>query len=403
MAGCILRTMLEKRIIDKLFHNLKRGAIKIIYWDGDEKTYGSVKPYLTLTINHPRAVRKLIKNKTLGFGESYTSGDIDIDGLLDQVGRLASENQSIGRSYFPKLSYHRRRNTKRKQASYIEHHYDLGNDFYKLWLDESLLYSCAYFKKASDSLEVAQKQKIDHVLRKLQIAPGQHILDIGCGWGTLLFRVASEHGATGVGITLSREQYAHCRAEAKRRKLDKQVSFKLINYQDLAAKDLQFDRVVSVGMYEHVGKANQSKYFTAVDSLLKPGGVSLLHTISQPHDLPNDAWIDKYIFPGGHLPTVASIIEQLPDNHLRLVDYESLKLHYALTLDEWLRRHKTNKKQIVRMYDEQFYRMWELWLASSSAGFRYGDLDLSQFTFVKDGGQLDSLPLTREHLYTMTR
>lgn len=391
--------MLEKRILDKLLGAIKRGAVKIVYWDGDTKTYGTGKPYFTLTIHHPRAVRRVARNLTLGFGESYANGDIDIDGPLDHIGRLASENPLGGRGLYRKLSYRRKRNNRRSQKGFIQHHYDLGNDFYKLWLDKSLTYSCAYFEKPSDKLERAQTAKVDHVLRKLRLSKGQHLLDIGCGWGTLLFKAAETYGVTGLGITLSREQYEHCVTEAKRRKLSGRLKFKLLNYQDLAKQNQRFDRIVSVGMYEHVGRKNQAAYFGAIDRLLKPGGISVLHTISQPTDLPNDAWIDKYIFPGGHLPTVASIVEQLPKNHFRLLDYESLKLHYALTLDEWLRRYEKHQKQVTKMYGEQFYRMWRLWLASSSAGFRYGDLDLSQFIFVKQGGQVTDIPLTRRYLY----
>lgn len=386
-----------KIIFHQILKRIRQGAAAVTYWDGQRVVYGQGQPYFELTIKHPRALRAMAKNVSLGFGESCMNGDIEIKGGLDQIVRLTSENQYLFASFarlMPRWSLHV--NTHRNQIKLVQHHYDLGNDFYRLWLDKSLTYSCAYFKRAEDSLETAQRQKVDYLLKKLRLQAGQTLLDIGSGWGELLFRAAERYGVSGLGITLSQEQYQHSIQAAKERGLADQIQFRLINYVDLAKEELQFDRVISVGMFEHVGQANHPAYFAAVAKLLKRGGVSVLHTISQQQSGPRDAWIDKYIFPGGYLPTVAEIGGLLPEYSLWLEDYENLRIHYAMTLDEWWRRFEANKAKVIKMYDQRFYRMWRLYLASSSASFRYGNLNLSQFVFTK--GAVNE-PLTREHLY----
>lgn len=390
--------MITKTLLDKVLSNIKSGGLLVEYWDGKSVKYGPAKPYLKLIIKRPKAVRAIVKNMTLGFGESYMRGDIDVEGPLDQIGRLVAENQSA----FKKLAVNRvtkprQANTKRSQARQVQHHYDLGNDFYKLWLDKSMTYSCAYFKKPSDSLEKAQEQKVGHILRKLQLSKGQKLLDIGCGWGQLIFAAAENYGVRGHGITLSKQQLSHCKAEAKRRKLGKLVKFELLNYQDLAMRKVSYDRIVSVGMFEHVGRNNHRSYYQAVKKMLIPGGISVLHTISNQVETTNDPWIDKYIFPGGYIPAIREVISALPEFDFHLTDYESLRLHYAMTLDEWLRRFEKSVKKVSSMYDERFVRMWRMYLSMSSSGFRYNDLDLSQIVFTK--GLNNSLPLTREHLY----
>ncbi len=371
------------------------------YWDGTTVTYGQEKPYFSLTLKSPAAARAIFKNLELGFGESYMDGLIDIDGAADQVMRLVSENKAAFAKFKP-LNWVRPKNVnvRSNQKAQIQHHYDLGNSFYKLWLDKSMTYSCAYFHKTSDSLEKAQTQKVEHLLRKLQLERGQHMLDIGCGWGTLLVTAAKEYGVKGLGITLSEEQLKHATESAKKAGVDSQVKFELAGYQDIAERPESqdgYDRVISVGMFEHVGRRNQADYFAAVTKMLKPQGISVLHTISHDHETASDAWIDKYIFPGGYIPSIRQVVSALPRYDFRLFDYENLRIHYAYTLDEWLRRFENHKEKVIKMYDERFYRMWRLYLGSSSAAFRYGDLSLSQFVFSK--GLNNDLPLTREFLY----
>jgi cyclopropane-fatty-acyl-phospholipid synthase len=391
-------TMLEKAIIDKLLSRITTGGLVVHYWDKTTVHYGPAKAKFEVTIHHPRVVRAMAKNLTLGVGEAYMDGSLEITGDITQVGRLVSDNQQAFNP-LSRLALPRRRQPNRpdSQRRLVQHHYDLGNDFYRLWLDESMTYSCAYFKDPHDSLEQAQNQKIDHILRKLQLRPGQTLLDIGCGWGKLLIAAAKDYNVRGHGITLSQEQFDLATRRVEAAGLADQIKIELIGYHDLATRDLTFDRIVSVGMYEHVGYRNHAGYFKATGKLLAPDGLSLLHTITTTHIQPNDAWIDKYIFPGGSLPTVAETASRLQASGFELQDYENLRYHYALTLDEWLRRFEAHRGQVEKMYDERFYRMWRLYLAGSVSGFRYGDLSLSQFVFTK--GPNPSWPLTREFLY----
>lgn len=390
--------MIEKQILNSILARLEHGGVHITYWDGDTYKYGQVEPYFHLYIKHPKAMRAILKNMSLGFGESYADGSIEIEGDLTGVGRLVAENQQ---AFFglSKMLYlvKPHKNVRSTQKAFISHHYDLGNDFYKLWLDKSLMYSCAYFTSPKDTLEAAQQQKVAHILKKLQLKKGHTLLDIGSGWGTLLITAAKKYGAIGHGVTLSHEQLAYSKKAAAKAKVADKVTFELANYQELSERKLTFDRIVSVGMFEHVGKGNQKDYYRAVDAMLKPDGISVLHTITQQVELPNDPWIDKYIFPGGYLPSNREIVKAFPDYNFRLIDYENLRLHYAMTLEEWMRRYENNRGKVIKMFDEPFYRMWHLWLASSAAAFRYGSLDLSQYVFTK--GPQNDLPLTREFLY----
>ncbi|HSX02176.1 MAG TPA: cyclopropane-fatty-acyl-phospholipid synthase family protein [Candidatus Saccharimonadia bacterium] len=389
---------MEKFLLDRLLRRLRQGGVKIRYWDGDERVYGPARPYLTIHYKSPAAVRGVIKNLSLGLGEGYMNGLIDFDGPIAKLIQLGDENTAAVAGFSLKaLTSRPQRNHKSAQARQIQHHYDLGNDFYRLWLDRSLTYSCAYFATPADDLEAAQQHKLDHVLRKLQLQSGQRLLDIGSGWGGLLIAAAQRYGATGLGITLSREQLAGARQAAAKAGVADRVTFELMNYQDLAATSQRFDRIVSVGMYEHVGRHNHASYFAAVDRLLADGGLTVLHTISQQQELPNDPWIDRYIFPGGYLPTIAGTVAYATNHNFRLLDYENLRLHYALTLEAWLNRFESHSSQIKAMYDERFVRMWRFYLSVSAGSFRYGGLDLSQFVFSK--GRRNDLPLTRDFLY----
>jgi cyclopropane-fatty-acyl-phospholipid synthase len=391
---------MEKALFNRVLKLIKVGGIHVQYWDGTEFTFGAEQAWFTLRINHPRAIRAMARNMTVGFGEAYMKGEIEVIGNLAEVGHLVGENQKAFNklAVLDKISFKRlKRNNKHNQRKHIAHHYDLGNDFYKLWLDSSMAYSCAYFKNPTDSLETAQIQKIDQLLKKLQLKPGMTLLDIGSGWGELLIRAVQDYGVIAHGITLSEEQYQYCTKRVKDLGLSGNLTFELINYQDLAKKAKQFDRIISVGMYEHVGEHNQKDYFRAVHTLLKDGGISVLHSITNQKPAKSDPWIDKYIFPGGYLPAVETIAHIWPQYGFQLLDYENLRLHYAMTLREWTKRFEANETTIIKMYGDEFYRMWKLYLAGSESGFRWGDLGLSQFVFSK--GVNNDLPLTRDHLY----
>lgn len=386
--------MFEKRILNHILEKINRGTLKVRYWDGETKMFGGKGGRTTIDIKDPQVVKNMLSNMSLGFGEAYMNGLADTDNLAELM-ILAANNSELIKEHT--LLSHLHKNTKSKQAKYIQHHYDIGNDFFKLWLDDSMTYSCAYFKTPTDSLEQAQIQKRNHILKKLQLKKGMHLLDIGCGWGTLLIEAAKKYHVTGLGITLSKEQYKHAKEQSVKAGVANKISFELINFHDLFGKKLTFDRIVSVGMFEHVGKENYSNYFRLIDELLVDGGISVLHTISKQNEEAADAWLDKYIFPGGYLPSVREIVSHFPNYNFRLLDYENLRIHYAMTLDEWTNRFLKHKKEVIGMYDEKFFRMWYFWLISSSTGFRHGDLDLSQFVFSK--GINNNLPLTRERLY----
>lgn len=390
---------LERLLLEAILRRISSGGVTVTFWDGSTVTYGPGSPSVHITVKTAAAARRVLRNMSLGFGEGYMDGDIEVAGPLDRVGQLVSENgRAFGRLVPPRRPGGGTANLRGRQKAQIQHHYDLGNDFFELWLDRSMTYSCAYFQDPADTLEAAQDQKRQHLLRKLQLSPGMRMLDIGSGWGQLLFTAAEEYGVTGVGVTLSAEQYAHCVERAASLGLADSISFELVNYQDLAERGgAQFDRVSSVGMFEHVGKNNQRDYFRAIDRLLKPQGVSVLQTIYVGRSRGTDPWIDKYIFPGGHLPELADLTRAMGEHDQHLLDVESLGLHYAMTLDEWWRRYEEHKAEVIARYGERFYRMWRFWLAMSSAGFRYGGLDLAQIVFTK--GISHTRPLTRAHQY----
>lgn len=392
--------MVEKALLDQMLRRIKIGSLMVTYWDGNTITYGQKRhSALHISITDKKVARALAKNVSLGFGESYMDGTLQIHCPLEELLAFAYQNQaafdiSTSNRLYKKFN----RNIKRLQRSFIAQHYDLGNDFYKLWLDtETLGYTCSYYKSNSDTLEQGQVQKFDYVLSKLQIKPGQDLLDIGFGWGYLLIRAAKRFGVKGVGVSLSQQQHDYATAWAKREKVDKLVEFKLMNYQDLPLLGRQFDRIVSVGFFEHVGQGNHKTYFDIIHTLLKSDGISVLHSISQLSEDPADAWLDRYIFPGGYIPSIREVTTHLTDYNFVLKDYENIGPHYILTLTQWWERFEQHKQQIIEMYDERFYRMWRLYLLSCREAFRAGQMNLSQWTFTRSPG-LD-WPLTREYLY----
>ena len=395
----ILIPMIAKTILDQFLSRAKFDPFEVDYW-GTRKRYGSGDgdPRFTLSLSEESVITDLVKRSDLGFGEAYMDGRLDVDNLGEFL-RFTSHNQpGINSSLGKQIGHHFAKNVKRNQASQISSHYDLGNDFYALWLDDTMTYTCAYFKDITDTLEMAQRQKIDHVLRKLQLSQGQRFVDLGCGWGHLVVRAAKLYGAKGIGVTLSQEQYKYAVDLAKREGVSELATFKCMNYQDMKDYPEQFDRVVSVGMLEHVGRGNHRQYFEVVDHLLAPGGISVLHSITQQVEDDMPAWIDKYIFPGGYVPSLREIVQLLPEYDFHLTDYESLRFHCCLTLEEWHRRFDVTLDAVRKLgYDDRFIRMWRLYLLGSVAGFRYGGLDLSQWVFTK--GLKNDLPLTRARLY----
>ena len=282
----------------------------------------------------------------------------------------------------------------KKSKMNVSHHYDISDDLYDLFLDPKRQYSCAYFKNENDTLEEAQNNKIQHIIKKLNIKPNQKVLDIGCGWGSLAIDIAQTANCEVTGITLSENQFNYCNKKAKELNLENQLTFKLVDYRQLNEK---FDRIVSVGMFEHVGRKFYKKFFKQIDNLLKNDGISLIHTIGSVNP-PRDPhpWITKYIFPGGYTPSLSEVTTPIEKAGLIVSDIEVLKLHYSHTLRHWKENCNKNKDKIIQMFDEKFFRMWEFYLTSCEIAFKYGDQVVYQFQLAKN---YTSTPTTRDYIY----
>ncbi|WP_312094675.1 cyclopropane-fatty-acyl-phospholipid synthase family protein [Niallia sp.] len=389
--------MFEKTVYKSFLSNSFTIPVKVTFWDGKSVVYGNGEPTVELIFKKPIRIKDIYNNASLALGEAYMDGKIDIKGSIEDLITSAYENASSFmqsnkfRKFIPKQSH-----TKTKSIADVQNHYDIGNDFYKIWLDRSMTYSCAYFKNPEDTLETAQQNKVDHILKKLNLSPGQQLLDIGCGWGNLLFTAVKNYQVRATGITLSQEQYDYVMQTAKEKGLSESVTVYLMDYRDL--KDMAFDRITSVGMFEHVGKENLQAYFQQVHYLLKDDGAALIHGISRQQGGATNAWINKYIFPGGYIPGVAELVHHMTVENLQLVDLESLRRHYQKTLEMWHANFINNLDEIRKTKDERFIRMWDLYLQACAASFKASNIDVIQYLLVKKSS--NQLPMTRGYLYT---
>ena len=376
--------------------------------DANNKEYTIGKPLknppIKLKLLDKSLHTKLLLLPDLYFGEAYVDGSAVIEnGTLTEFLEIAMKN--IGRgptsnyaTLIKKLmgiySYITKFNFIKKSKSNVAHHYDISEKLYDLFLDKNRQYSCAYFKNDSDTLEQAQSNKIHHIIKKLNIQPNQKVLDVGSGWGTLALAIAKETNASVTGITLSENQFEYSQNKAKEMNLSNQVDFKLIDYRQLNEK---FDRIVSVGMFEHVGRNFYRTYFNKVFQLLNEKGIALIHTIgsSMPPRDPQP-WIQKYIFPGGYTPSLSEISKPIEKSGLIVSDIEVLRMHYAHTLRNWKERFLSKKDIVLGMFDEKFFRMWEFYLASCEMAFKWGDQVVFQLQLSKDN---ISVPNTRDYIY----
>ena len=394
--------------------NLTRFLENLIKEDGFVLIDANTKEYIIGKPNkiNPIKIRLLDKSlhykllflPELYFGEAYADGSLVIEnGTLTEFLDIAMKN--IGRSEINSFSkiikkikgtyrYFTNFNLAYKSKKNVAHHYDISEKLYDLFLDENRQYSCAYFKKDTDSLETAQNNKIDHIIKKLNLKPNQKVLDIGSGWGTLAIEIARKSQCEVLGITLSENQLEYSNKKVKELNLQNQVSYKLMDYREL---DEKFDKIVSVGMFEHVGRKFYNTYFKKVSNLLKKDGIALIHTIGS-IDSPRDPhpWISKYIFPGGYTPSLSEIVPSIEKSGLIISDVEVLRMHYSHTLRNWKERFLGKKEEVLAMFDEKFFRMWEFYLTGSEMAFKWGDQVVFQFQLSKE---LTSVPNTRDYIY----
>jgi cyclopropane-fatty-acyl-phospholipid synthase len=384
---------------------IRKGRLTILMPGSEPLLFGpGGEPALTVRIADKRTAFAIARNPRVGLGEAYMDGRLHIeDGdILDLLELATAANpwedagagrKAIGKGKSKLKKWFRGRNKVRRARKNVAHHYDIGNDLYRLFLDDDLQYSCAYFTKPGNSLEQAQSDKKAHIAAKLALAPGQHVLDIGCGWGGTALYLHRVAGVRVTGITLSEEQLKIARDRAAAAGVADQVKFELIDYRQVEG---QFDRIVSIGMFEHVGAAHYDEFFAKCRDLLKPDGVMLLHTIGKLGKAAGpDPFTDKYIFPGYHLPSLSQLTAATEKLRLITSDIETLRLHYAYTLRHWLKRTQKAKKKIVALYDERFFRMWEFYLAGGVVAFESGSMCNYQLQYVRDRR---ALPITRDYM-----
>jgi cyclopropane-fatty-acyl-phospholipid synthase len=388
---------ITRRIFVAILRRLISVPVEIAFQDGARDFIGSGNPKIHITVHDWKCLWPILIHPDPALGDSYMDGALDIEPLEPLIEAVETAPLPRWLKFVHRLWPLPARSVS-KQYRDIQAHYDRGNAFFSLWLDQSKTYSCAYFSAENENLERAQSAKVDLVLKKAYLQPGQRLLDMGSGWGDMIIRAAKRHGVSSLGITLSREQFGHTRERIHQEGLDGQAQVALMHYRELAERGETFDRIVSVGMLEHVGRRNLAAFFHALRKLLRPGGVAVLHSITRAQEQPVGAWMRRHIFPGAYIPSWREITSHLADYGFELTDVESLRRHYALTLRQWADRFKSRLDDVRALgFDETFIRMWRLYLRGGIVQFRIGRLNLHQFVFTQ--GCTNQIPLTRERLY----
>jgi cyclopropane-fatty-acyl-phospholipid synthase len=394
-------TTVERWLLRVLLRLMRNAPLRFALWDGtcvgDD---GGNTPVATLRVANRRTLWRLLANPGLNFGDDYSAGLIEVEGDLVRfieavyLAAMPSPNAGLLERYAVNRPTRIRRNTLAGSRRHIHHHYDLGNDFYRLWLDEEMVYTCAYFPQPEVSLEAAQLAKMEHVCRKLRLRAGESVVEAGCGWGSLALYMARHYGVKVQAYNVSHEQIEYARERARREGLDGQVTFNEDDYRNIAGTH---DVFVSVGMLEHVGRDHHAELGRVIDRCLSRTGRGLIHSISQRQPRPVNAWLERRIFPGGYPPTLREIVAILEPIDCVVNDVEDLRQHYARTLEHWLARFDQHADKVRAMYDEAFVRAWRLYLAASIANFTTNSLQLYQVLFTRPA--LTDTPWTRAHLY----
>jgi len=389
-----------KTIVNELLDNVSdRMPCEVIYWDGERVRVGKDKPQFRIHIKSPSVIKDIMSNLSLGFAENYMDGNIVIEGDLQKlVGieyeenarKFKTSNKTKIRIFF---NYIKTLNTVRRAKKNISHHYDLSNDFYKLMLDRSMSYSCAYFKDEKDTLEEAQQNKYELICRKLDLKDGDRLIDVGCGWGGMIIYAAKKFNIKATGINVSENQYEYAKQCIKEQRLEGRADVLLEDYRNVKGK---FNKFVSIGMFEHVGKKYSRLFFKKIREVLEGKAIGVLHTIARNVYEPTNPWTRKYIFPGGYIPVLSDILRDMASVGFYTIDVENLRPNYAKTLDEWIKHFESNIDKIKTMFNERFINMWRLYLNAASVSFKVGKLNVYQIVF--SNSLRETVPLNRNYI-----
>jgi cyclopropane-fatty-acyl-phospholipid synthase len=391
---------IERWLLRKALEACGNPPIRFVLWDGEAISTSADMPVGNVVIHDPGTLRRLVIDPRVGFGDAYSDGTVEIQGPLVDV--LVAISRSVGRASsggglldrFVNRPRRRRSHSLHASRQSVHYHYDIGNDFYRLWLDERMQYTCAYYAEPDFTLEEAQLAKLDHVCRKLQLRPGERVLEAGCGWGGLARHMAERYGVSVRAFNLSHEQVAYAREQTRSAGLAERVEFVEDDYRNATGT---YDVFVSVGMLEHVGAEKYGELGRVIDRSLTPAGRGLIHSIGRNTPQPLDPWTEKRIFPGAYPPAISEMMNIFEPFAFSVLDVENIRLHYARTLEHWLDRFDRNSDEVARMFDERFVRMWRMYLAGSLAAFLVGSLQLFQIVFAREAN--NEIAWTRRHMY----
>ena len=388
----------ERYLLRRVLDAMGSPRFAVALWDGFKVSPKDAAPVATVNVHSRSALNQLLRQGDMGFGDAFSNGGISVEGdLVAMLVAAFTVPEPTGIAAVVKSLQQRkpRANTKDGSRENIHHHYDIGNDFYRLWLDKEMQYTCAYFPEDDLTIEAAQQAKMDHVCRKLQLRPGDRVAEAGCGWGGLARHMALNYGAKVSSWNVSAEQVQYATDRAKAEGYDDRVTYVLDDYRNISG---EYDAFVSVGMLEHVGLDNYTELGSVVDRCLTQNGRALVHTIGRNRPRLMNAWIEKRIFPGAYPPTLKEMMEIFEPNRFSVLDVENLRLHYAKTLAHWLARYDASDEQVQAEFGEDFARAWRLYLAGSQAAFLAGGLQLFQVVFTRERN--NELAATRRHLYS---